>query len=205
MLSAGNYSRIVGGSLTGGRGSIQMANDLCFLRLPVFVRFSDWRPCLVAMCSGLLLFQGCALLQQPPDIAMPAETPAQPVAPKTSGVQPAPTKPVQPPGKTSPATTAKLPQTGEASWYGTQHQGKQTASGTIYDQARLTAAHPSLPFGSKIKVTNLANGKSVEVEITDRGPFAGNRIIDLSQAAARALEMMESGTATVRLDLSPSP
>jgi len=78
---------------------------------------------------------------------------------------------------------------------------KQTASGTIYDQAGLTAAHPSLPFGSKIMVTNLANGKSVEVEITDRGPAAGNRIIDLSQAAAKALEMIESGTATVRLEL----
>jgi hypothetical protein len=83
---------------------------------------------------------------------------------------------------------------------GAQHQGKQTASGTIYDQAGLTAAHRSLPFGSKIKVTNLANGKSVEVEITDRGPSAGNRIIDLSQAAAKALEMTESGTATVRLE-----
>ena len=180
-----------------------MTNDLSFLRLPVFVRFcSGRRPCLVAMCSGLLLFQGCALLQRPSDIAMPTETPAQPAAPKTSvGVQPAPSKPVQPPVKTSPATASKLPQTGEASWYGAQHQGKQTASGTIYDQARLTAAHPSLPFGSKIKVTNLANGKSVEVEITDRGPFAGNRIIDLSQAAAKALEMIESGTATVRLEL----
>jgi rare lipoprotein A len=164
--------------------------------------FSDGRPSLMAMCLGLQLFLGCALLQRPSDTAAPTETPAQAAAPKTSvGVQPAPSKPVQPPVKTSPATTAKLPQTGEASWYGAQHQGKQTASGTIYDQARLTAAHQSLPFGSKIKVTNLANGKSVEVEITDRGPFTGNRIIDLSQAAARALEMIESGTATVRLDL----
>jgi rare lipoprotein A len=76
-----------------------------------------------------------------------------------------------------------------------------TASGTIFDQTQLTAAHPSLPFGSKVKVTNLANGKSVEVEITDRGPFADNRIIDLSQAAAKALEMIDSGTATVRLEL----
>jgi rare lipoprotein A len=181
-----------------------MTNDLSFLLLRFVVRiFSDTLPCLLAMCLGLLLFQGCALLQRTPDIAAPTGTPAQPAAPKTSvGVQPAPSKPVQPPVKTSPATAAKLPQTGEASWYGAQHQGKQTASGTIYDQARLTAAHQSLPFGSKIKVTNLANGKSVEVEITDRGPFAGNRIIDLSQAAARALEMIESGTATVRLELA---
>jgi rare lipoprotein A (peptidoglycan hydrolase) len=165
------------------------------------------RPCLLAMCFSLLLFQGCALLQRPSDIAAPTTTPEQPAAPKTSaGVQPPPSQlvPVQPTAKKTPAGPAKLPQTGEASWYGAQHQGKPTASGTIYDQARLTAAHPSLPFGTKIKVTNLANGKSVEVEITDRGPFAGNRIIDLSQAAAKALEIIDSGTATVRLDPSSS-
>lgn len=95
----------------------------------------------------------------------------------------------------------RLPQTGEASWYGAEHHGKQTASGAIYDQSTLTAAHPSLPFGNKIKVTNLANRKSVVVEITDRGPYSGNRIIDLSQAAAQALEMLDSGTATVRLEM----
>lgn len=164
----------------------------------------DRRPCRLAMCLGLLLFQGCALLQPPSDTATPTEAPAQPAAAETSvGLQPAPSQlvPVQPTVKTSPAGPAKLPQTGAASWYGAQHQGKQTASGTVFDQAGLTAAHPSLPFGSKIKVTNLANGKSVEVEITDRGPFAGNRIIDLSQAAAKVLEMIESGTATVRLEL----
>ena len=175
-----------------------MANDLSFSLLKFVVRgLSDRRPCLLTMCLGLLLFQGCALLQRPE----PIETPAQPAAPKTSvGVQP-PSQlvPVQPTAKKG--VSAKLPQTGEASWYGAQHQGKQTASGTIYDQAGLTAAHPSLPFGSKIKVTNLANGKSVEVEITDRGPAAGNRIIDLSEAAAKVLDMIESGTATVRLEL----
>jgi rare lipoprotein A len=174
-----------------------MANGLSFSLLRVVVRgFSDRRQCLLAMCLGPVLFQGCALLQGPSDIAAPTETPAV-------GVQPAPSPlvPVQPTVKKSPAVPVKLPQTGEASWYGAQHQGKQTASGTNYDQAGLTAAHPSLPFGSKIKVTNLSNGKSVEVEITDRGPFAENRIIDLSQAAAKALEMIESGTAIVRLEL----
>ena len=185
-----------------------MANGLSVPLLGFVVHgFSDRRPCLLAMWLGLLLFQGCALLQRPSDIAAPAETPAQPAAPETSvGVQPAPSQlvPVQPTAKKSPAVPAKLPQTGEASWYGAQHQGKQTASGTIFDQARLTAAHPSLPFGSKIKVTNLGNGQTVEVEINDRGPFAENRIIDLSQAAARALGMIESGTATVRLELSSS-
>ena len=181
-----------------------MANGLSFSLLRFVVcGFSDRRPYLLAMCLGLLPFQGCALLQRQSDIAAPTETPAQPTAPETSvAVQPAPSQlaPAKPTVTKSPAVPAKLPQTGEASWYEAQHQGKQTASGTIYDQAGLTAAHPSLPFGSKIKVTNLANGKSVEVEITDRGPFAGNRIIDLSRGAAKALEMVESGTATVRLE-----
>jgi rare lipoprotein A (peptidoglycan hydrolase) len=176
-----------------------MANDFSFSLLRFKFRgFSDSRPCLLAVCLGLLLFQSCALLQGPPEITAPAETPAQPAAPKPSvGIQPAPSAAPKKPT----TVAAKLPQTGEASWYGAQHQGKQTASGTIYDQAGLTAAHPSLPFGSRIKVTNLANGKSVEVEITDRGPFTGNRIIDLSQAAAKVLEIIDSGTATVRLEL----
>jgi peptidoglycan lytic transglycosylase len=165
--------------------------------------FSGRRPCLFAIGLGLLQFEGCALLQSPPDIAAPTETPAQPAAAKTSvDVQPAPNRPVQPTVKSTPDLPVKLPQTGVASWYGAQHQGKQTASGTNFDQAGLTAAHPTLPFGSKIKVTNLANGKSVVVEITDRGPSAENRIIDLSQAAAKVLDMIDSGTATVRLELA---
>jgi rare lipoprotein A len=173
---------------------VQMANGFSLSLLRFVARgFSEKLPCLLAMCLSLLLSQGCAVLQRPPDIAPPVETP----------VQPAPSQlvPTQPTAKKSPAVPANLPQTGLASWYGAQHQGKQTASGTIYDQAGLTAAHPSLPFGSKIKVTNVANGKSVEVEVTDRGPFAENRIIDLSQAAAKALDMIDSGTATVRLEL----
>jgi peptidoglycan lytic transglycosylase len=164
---------------------------------------SGRRPCLFAICLGLLLCEGCALLQSPPDIAAPTETPAQSVAAKTSvDVQPAASQAVPPTAKITPDLPVKLPQTGEASWYGAQHQGKQTASGTNFDQAGLTAAHPTLPFGSKIKVTNLANGKSVVVEITDRGPSAENRIIDLSQAAAKVLDMIDSGTATVRLELA---
>jgi peptidoglycan lytic transglycosylase len=142
----------------------------------------------------LLLSQSCALLQSASNLPAPSEP--------SVNSQPAPNqlKPAQPAAKPTPTAPVKLPQTGQASWYGADHQGKQTASGTAFDQAALTAAHPSLPFGTKIKVTNLANGKSVEVEITDRGPSSGNRIIDLSQAAAKALDMIESGTANVRLD-----
>jgi rare lipoprotein A len=76
---------------------------------------------------------------------------------------------------------------GEASWYGGDFNGKTTASAHTFDETKMTAAHRTLPLGSKAKVTNLDNGKSVEVEINDRGPFAKGRIIDLSHAAAKVL------------------
>jgi rare lipoprotein A len=164
--------------------------------------FCPTRWSVLQMCLGLLLFPGCALLEQPSNPTVPAETRTQPAIPPVSGqTPPSQLVPAQPTGKPANTAPVKLPQTGQASWYGANHQGKQTASGSTFDQAALTAAHPSLPFGSKIKVTNLTNGKSVEVEITDRGPSSGNRIIDLSQAAAKALEMVDSGTATVRIEL----
>lgn len=90
---------------------------------------------------------------------------------------------------------------GTASWYGPGFHGKKTASGEIYDQTKFTAAHKTLPLGSKARVTNMDNGSTVEVEINDRGPFVEDRIIDLSRAAARALGLVESGTAPVRVEL----
>ena len=103
--------------------------------------------------------------------------------------------------KTSPKRTAKHALNGTASWYGPGFHGKKTASGEIYDQTKLTAAHKTLPLGTKARVTNLDNGSAVEVEINDRGPFVGGRIIDLSRAAAGALGLVESGTAPVRVEL----
>ena len=89
---------------------------------------------------------------------------------------------------------------GRASWYGPGFHGKKTASGEIFDQGRLTAAHKTLPLGTKAKVTNLKNGNSVEVEINDRGPYVGDRVIDLSRAAANALGFVESGLTLVRIE-----
>jgi rare lipoprotein A len=93
-----------------------------------------------------------------------------------------------------------LLETGLASWYGPRFHGKLTASGEVFNQEKFTAAHRTLPWGSKVKVTNLTNGKSVEVRINDRGPFGKGRIIDVSRAAARALGMVKSGIATVRIE-----
>src|SRR5262245_5959915 len=92
-------------------------------------------------------------------------------------------------------------QVGVASWYGPGFHGKRAANGEIFDQYELTAAHNTLPLGSRAIVTNLSNGRAVEVRITDRGPFVGARIIDLSYAAARVIDMIGPGTATVRVDL----
>jgi rare lipoprotein A len=92
-------------------------------------------------------------------------------------------------------------QTGLASWYGPGFHGNRTSSGEIYDQNDLTAAHRSLPLGTRVAVTSLHNGKSVEVRINDRGPFVDGRIIDLSHAAARTLDLIGPGTAPVRLEV----
>ena len=90
---------------------------------------------------------------------------------------------------------------GVASWYGPGFHGKTTANGEKFNTNHFTAAHRTAPFGTRIKVVNTSNGKSVIVRINDRGPYAKNRIIDLSQAAARELDMIEKGTASVTLFL----
>lgn len=97
--------------------------------------------------------------------------------------------------------SASKKEVGMASWYGPRHHGKQTASGQPFNQYALTAAHPKLPFGTRVRVTNLNNGKEVIVRINDRGPYKGGRIIDLSRAAARQLEMEVEGVGRVRIEV----
>lgn len=94
----------------------------------------------------------------------------------------------------------QLPQEGRASFYADRFQGRPTASGEPYDSASLTAAHRSLPFGTKVKVTNLRNSKSVVVTINDRGPHHPNRIIDLSKSAAKKLNFIDRGLTRVRIE-----
>ncbi len=104
-------------------------------------------------------------------------------------------------GKTyHPVKTAEgYSEEGIASWYGPGFHGKKTASGERFNQNALTAAHKLLPFGTKLRVTNLSNGREVVVRINDRGPFSSRRIIDLSKKAAEKLGMLRSGTAKVRI------
>jgi rare lipoprotein A len=90
---------------------------------------------------------------------------------------------------------------GVASWYGGKFHGRTTASGEPYDMHALTAAHPSLPFGTRVRVTNLENGRSVVLRINDRGPFAKRRIIDVSRHAAEHLGFLRAGLAKVRVEV----
>ncbi|GAB5602620.1 hypothetical protein FJNA_11450 [Thermus sp. FJN-A] len=96
-------------------------------------------------------------------------------------------------------TGARFLQEGLAVWYGPGFHGKRTASGEVYDMHALTAAHPSLPFGTRVRVTNLRNGKHVVVRINDRGPFGGRYVIDLSYAAAKAIGALSA--TRVRLEV----
>jgi rare lipoprotein A len=108
---------------------------------------------------------------------------------KTSAHVPSPVKPARI-GET---------ETGIASWYGPPYHGRRSANGEIYDMEKLTAAHRTLPFDTWVEVTNLVNKKHVDVRITDRGPFVNGRIIDLSLAAAREIDMVGSGIVRVRI------
>jgi rare lipoprotein A len=101
----------------------------------------------------------------------------------------------------SPVQPARIgeTETGLASWYGVPYHGRLSANGETYDMEKFTAAHRTLPFDTWVEVTNLVNNKHVDVRITDRGPFVNGRIIDLSLAAARELDMVAAGVVRVRI------
>jgi rare lipoprotein A len=144
------------------------------------------------LLAGLLLlmsFIGCA--RRYPRTAPP---PAPPAAPAEF--------PLPAPGPRGPL---ELVEEGVASWYGVPYHGRKSSNGEVYDMYKLTAAHRTLAFETRLRVTNLKNGKSTEVRITDRGPFVEGRVIDLSLAAARAIDMVADGVARVRLELISAP
>ena len=111
-------------------------------------------------------------------------------------------QPTQPPQ--APATTQeRFTQSGKASYYARMHHGQRTANGETHDQNALVAAHRSLPFGTRVRVTNQQNGKQVIVRINDRGPFRRGRIIDVARAAAAQLDMLDRGVVRVRIETLP--
>jgi rare lipoprotein A len=156
-----------------------------------------------ALFALLLAAAGCAGKKQtarqvPPAPSLPANPPpATPLPPTnqpaTSGIHVDPHAPVL------------WTQVGYASWYGPNYHNKKAANGEIYNQNEMTAAHNTLPLNSIVRVVNLKSNQSTVVRITDRGPFVGDRIIDLSAAAARAVNVYLPGTAQVRLDVLEAP
>lgn len=90
-------------------------------------------------------------------------------------------------------------ETGLASYYAESYNGKKTSNGEIFNSSDYTAAHKKLPFGTKVKVTNLSNGKTVKVRVNDRGPFVAGRIIDLTRAAAKKIDMLAAGVTKVKI------
>jgi rare lipoprotein A len=96
-------------------------------------------------------------------------------------------------------------ESGIASWYGVPYDGRRTSSGEVFDMRAMTAAHRTLPFNTWLEVTNLKNGKQVDVRVTDRGPFVDGRIIDLSMGAAEKIEMVRDGIVKVRLKVIKAP
>ncbi len=153
-----------------------------------------WGVVLAALLLGvLLLASGCAKKHISPAPARPAQAA---VAPKGTY------KPYKVYGeKYYPITSAHgYEEKGVASWYGSDFHGKKTACGEVYNMHAMTAAHKILPMHTKIRVTNLENGKSAVLRVNDRGPFVDNRIVDLSYAGAKALDMVGPGTARVRLE-----
>lgn len=194
-----------------------------FPRSPSFAQAAllEWRlSALILMAALSSASQGCGIISDAPSRATPARA-VLPPEPRTGNpsvdqpqthifpreIPPIATIPSSPETDEAPPL-AKIPapsqpsqvETGLASWYGRRFHGKLTASGEIFNQEKFTAAHRTFPWGSRVKVTNLANGKSVEVRINDRGPFGKGRIIDVSRAAARVLGMVGSGITTVRIE-----
>jgi len=119
----------------------------------------------------------------------------QPTPGTSNSAHPAPVKPLP----------AGVYEEGIASWYGIPYHGRRAANGEIYDMHKMTAAHRTLPFDTIVRVTNLKNGKKTEVRINDRGPFVDGRVIDLSFAAAQAIDAVADGVVPVRLELLEGP
>jgi rare lipoprotein A len=159
----------------------------------------------------LSLLGGFALLLSGSSNANPVLATKSPAIPEIPATKSVALRNVETPGTESEAlkkpTAPALPiavrsvSTGEASWYGPGFYGNRTANGELFRPGTLTAAHRTLPFGTKVRVTNLWNGRSAIVRINDRGPFHGRRVIDLAHGAASQLGLISSGIAQVKLEV----
>jgi rare lipoprotein A len=164
-----------------------------------------------ALISCLLLFLA-ACSHKPARVSVQPAPPPDREQPAPEGTPPAETKKTTPPESASvpeievaPNTKPVLVETGIASWYGAPYHNRRGSNGEIYDMNAMTAAHRTLPLGSVVRVTSLDSGKSAIVRITDRGPFIRGRVIDLSQAGAKQIGLVQKGTAPVRVEVLTTP
>src|ERR1035441_9623070 len=142
--------------------------------------------CAIGLLVAAVVFSGCAHKEK-------------------KHVAPAPPPTIRPKLKPMTSVQPGYAESGKASWYGHPYHGRPAADGEIYDMETMVAAHRTLPFQTWVRVYNLDNNKTVEVRIVDRGPFVDGRIIDLSHAAARVIEMIGPGTANVRMEILSAP
>lgn len=168
---------------------------------------------MAVLLQGLMLgLAGChknpKVVYQPPPPPSPLTTGPSAARPaRPGGSADAPVATAKPPAAVQPVPSGKpvSSEVGMASWYGPPYNNRKGADGTVYDQNAMTAAHRTLPMGSLVRVTNLTNNQSVVVKVTDRGPFIEGRIIDLSLAAAKAVDIYRPGTAKVRVEAFAPP
>jgi rare lipoprotein A len=155
---------------------------------------------LVIFFAATILLGGCR------HKVTPQLPPPPPVAPPAAKSEPLPARPRGPEKiEVPPGAKPIFEETGTASWYGAPYHNRRASNGEIYDMNAMTAAHLTLPLGSIVRVTNIKTDHSAIVRITDRGPFVTGRIVDLSLAAAKALDVYLPGTAKVRLEVLTSP
>lgn len=157
---------------------------------------------IAAACLCLLLF-GCGK-KKPKAPVPPPLARAQGSAPRSSRPPSVTPPPSAKPSASSPAPVGTV-ERGIASWYGVPYHGRQAADGEIYDMETMVAAHRTLSFQTWVRVTNVSNGKTVDVRIIDRGPFIGGRVIDLSHAAAKQIELIGPGVAEVEIAVISAP
>jgi rare lipoprotein A len=167
----------------------------------------SWR---LQRCCGLVLIAliaGCSQKKQVKTIPPPPPSPEAPVEATRKAAEPAKETPQLPePGKVPRANARVLyAEVGIASWYGAPYHNRRSSDGHVYDMHSFTAAHKTLPLNTVARVTNLKTGRSTIVRITDRGPFVGDRILDLSLAAAQAIDVWRPGLAEVKLEVLETP
>jgi rare lipoprotein A len=166
----------------------------------------------VFVCFALNGLAACGgrkpIVSNPPTTPVSTPPSTEEAAKRSTSSEPQP-KPAGTPAKRSKPADIPTPsiytEEGNASWYGAPFHGRKASNGETYDMNKMTAAHRTLPFNSMVRVTNLNNGKSATVRITDRGPFVDNRIIDLSLAAAREIESVGPGVVPVRIEVLSGP